>query len=482
MFKVFKKQNRAQEQKEASKKFDLNIEKILEDWEVYHAVREIIANAIDEQILTETRLIEIWKDEEGRWHIRDFGRGLRYEHLTQKENDEKLKNPHVIGKFGIGLKDALAMFDRHNIKVFIRSKHGDITIGKSQKHGFENIVTLHAYINPPSDPNFVGTEFILEGVTDEDIRKAKDLFLMFSGERLIERTKFGEVLEKKGDVAKIYINGVKVAEEENFLFSYNITSLTKKIKKALNRERTNVGRGAYSERVKSILLSCKSKEVAELLINDLKNYFSGEIHDELKWIDVQEHAVKILNATERVVFLTPEELMTAADIVDEAKSAGYRIVTIPENLKKRVRGSKDISDNPIRDLVEFYREYRESFEYKFVDVDQLTEEEKRVFALTDKIFDLIGGRPEVIKQVRISETIRKDLESPRETVGVWEPKTGSIIIKRTQLRSVEDYAGTLLHEVAHAISGTSDVTREFELVLTELLGKVAKQALKGDLA
>jgi hypothetical protein len=25
------------------KKFDLNIEKILEDWEVYHAIREIIA-------------------------------------------------------------------------------------------------------------------------------------------------------------------------------------------------------------------------------------------------------------------------------------------------------------------------------------------------------------------------------------------------------------------------------------------------------
>jgi len=35
-----------------TKKFDLNIEKILEDWEVYHAIREVIANAIDEEILT----------------------------------------------------------------------------------------------------------------------------------------------------------------------------------------------------------------------------------------------------------------------------------------------------------------------------------------------------------------------------------------------------------------------------------------------
>ena len=29
-------------------------------------------------------------------------------------------------------------------------------------------------------------------------------------------------------------------EEENFLFSYNITNLTKTMRKALNRERTNV--------------------------------------------------------------------------------------------------------------------------------------------------------------------------------------------------------------------------------------------------
>lgn len=81
----------------------------------------------------------------------------------------------------------------------------------------------------------------MEGVSDEDIEKAKDLFLIFSGERVIEKTRFGDVLEKKGDVARIYINGVKVAEEDNFLFGYNITSLTKKIRRALNRERANVG-------------------------------------------------------------------------------------------------------------------------------------------------------------------------------------------------------------------------------------------------
>ena len=460
-----------------TKKFDLNIEKILEDWEIYHGIREVIANAIDEQVLTKTRNIEIFKDRESKWHIKDYGRGLKYEHLTQKENDEKLKNFYVIGKFGIGLKDALATFDRKGVKISLKSKHGDITLGKSHKHGFEDIVTLHAYISQPSDSNFIGTEFILDRVSNEDIKKAKDLFLVFSGERHIEKTQYGEVLEKKDEISKIYINGVKVAEEENFIFSYNITSLTKKIRQALNRERTNVGRSAYSDRVKFLLLSCKNKEVAEYLVDDLKDYFTGKMHDELQWIDVQEHAVKILNATEKVVFLTPEELMNATNMVDEAKSGGYRIITIPENLRERIKGSEDISGNIIRDLSHFFKEYEDSFEFKFVDQNKLNFSEKRIFNTTERIFILIGGKPQRIKEIKISETMRKDIGSFVESAGLWEPTTGRIIIKRSQLKNIEKYAGTLLHETAHAISGTSDVSRDFEIALTKLLGIISSKTL-----
>jgi hypothetical protein len=42
---------------ETPKKFDLNIEKILESWETHHALREVIANALDEQALTQRRKI-----------------------------------------------------------------------------------------------------------------------------------------------------------------------------------------------------------------------------------------------------------------------------------------------------------------------------------------------------------------------------------------------------------------------------------------
>ena len=118
----------------------------------------------------------------------------------------------------------------------------------------------------------------------------------------------------------------------------------------LNRERTNVGRSAYSDRVKSILLSCRSRGVALSLVNDLKNFSTGKMHHELKWIDVQVHAVKILNAAEKVVFLTPEELMSEANMVDEARKSEYRVVTILGSLKEKIRGLRDVSGRTIRDL------------------------------------------------------------------------------------------------------------------------------------
>jgi hypothetical protein len=48
-----------------------------------------------------------------------------------------------------------------------------------------------------------------------------------------------------------------------------------------------------------------------------------------------------------------------------------------------------------------------------------------------------------------------------------------IVILRSQLASSRRFAGTLLHEIAHAKTGYPDVSRDFENELTEMLGKVA---------
>lgn len=463
------------------KKFDLNIEKILENWETKHAIREIIANALDEQKLSKSSEIEISKDPSGSWHIRDFGRGLRYEHFTQKENDEKLSAEGIIGKFGIGLKDALATIERKGAKATIISRYGDIFLGKSSKAGFEDLVTLHAYIGEPSSPNFEGTDFILTNVSDFDVAEAKKLFLKFNGEQVIERTKYGEVLEKRSSTGNIYINGVLVATEENFLFSYNITLISSAIRKAINRERANVGRTAYAGTVKAILMECQSKEIAVKLSDDLKQFSSGNTHDELKWIDVQQHAANILNKYEKVVLVTHEELERGTDLIDEARKGGFQVVAISGALKDKIQEQNQQEalkreENPeqevniVRTFNQFVQERSDNFEFKFVQPSDLTYTELENWKYKDKVFGLIGGKPWNVREVVISETMQRDETTFQPAEGLWVSGEQKIIIRRSVLQSTERFVAVLLHELAHAISGATDATRRFESELTRLLG------------
>ena len=460
------------------KKFDLNIEKILENWEIKHAVREIISNALDEQKLSKTADIQIYK-KNNEWIIKDFGRGLKYDHFTQKENDEKLSANGIIGKFGIGLKDALATFERKGVSVRILSRYGTFTLGKSQKSGFDDLVTLHAYISETTNPYMSGTEFHLSNISDCDIEEGKKLFLKFNDETVIETTRLGSVLKKSGTQGKIYINGVLVAVEENFLFSYNITSINAQLKKAINRERTNVGRTAYAGIVRQMLLECDTEAIGRELSDDLSRYSYGNSHDELKWIDVQNHAAKILNQYQRVVFVTSDEIQKGNDLVDEAKQGGATVVVIPENLRDKIaeENKNEDDDNKVRIFQQFVQERSENFVFKFVDEYNLMPHEREIFRLKDIIFEIIGGKPWQIQEIKISETMQTDNYTFRPAIGLWQSNERRIIILRSQLRDKSSFLGTLLHEIAHAKSDATDSTRAFESELTRLLGIFASKTL-----
>jgi len=443
--------------------FDLNIKQVLEHWGLEHALREIIANALDEQTLTKTVDIKIYKDNKGCWHIRDYGRGLQYIHFTQNENEEKLLSPNLIGKFGVGLKDALAVFNRHNVDVKIFSKYASISLQMATKAGFD-IETLHAVFNEPIDTAFVGTEFIITGVTQDDIDKAKGMFLRFSGSALLERNRYGEVYSRDADSAYVYVNGVQVAKEENFMFNYNITNITTQIKKALNRERSNVGRTAYSDSVKKILTQCTSKTILLALVEDLSNIMRGTNKDESSWLDVSAYAAKTLDKQGGVVFVTPQEGLTF-DQQEILIQSGKRVVMIPDTLKEKLGSTVTTFTNILQD-------YNASFEYKFVDYAQLSAAEQSVFDTKELAIEFLKRNNwGHLVPIRVSETIRVN-EYGELTDGVWDGK--QIIIKRSAL-TAEKFLMVLLHEFAHYLSGASDNTRVFENQLSRMLGYAVKE-------
>jgi hypothetical protein len=442
---------------------------------VPEAIREVIANALDEAALTGTAEPQIVKRRDG-WHITDAGRGLRYQHLTQNESPEKRRKADlVVGKFGVGLKDALATFHRRGIEVTVRSPHGDITLQRAAKKDFADVKTLHAAITKASNPKRRGTDFVLKGLADTDMAAARDYFLRFARDEELESTSLGSILKRPGEEpARIYVKGVRVAIEEQFLFSYNITSTTAQLQRALNRERTNVGRTAYQDRVKAILLKAKSAVVAEELVKDLTRIPLGTNHDEVTWLDVQEQAVRILAARGKTVFVSAQQMFTMGSTVQEARADGYKVIVIPDRLLARVPKLRDINGNPILDLSGFIQAWNASFTYDFVDPATLNKKERESWVILPQLVRIAGDHARRVKEVRISNTMRLD-EGAYETEGVWD--SPNIVIKRSVLDTPRHFARVVLHEIAHASSGANHGSLAFMAAIDDLAGLAAVEAL-----
>jgi hypothetical protein len=266
-----------------------------------------------------------------------------------------------------------------------------------------------------------------------------------------------------------------VAEEETFLFSYDVTRFTTKLAKALNRERSNVGRTAYGDRVKDILLAARSTEAMQALVADLAEFQSGGQHTESTWVDVALHAGKVVSATGEVVFVTPNQLAAGGPLFDYARDEGKRLLVVPTKVMDRLEDESDVDGNPIRTLEVFAREWQRSFVFDFVYEVDLTEWERSVLARAGDVYALLGLERDQWP-VRISRTMRPGARGV-DAAGVWDPGAGHIVLQRSQLRSLHRFCATLLHEIAHATSGTDDATLEFEHALTEQLGTLGESAL-----
>ena len=266
------------------------------------------------------------------------------------------------------------------------------TTGRRPKEGFPDVVTLHALVSPPSDPGQTGTDIALTGVKDADVEAAKNFFLRYSGESPLESTEYGDVLARpdRRQPARIYVKGLRVAEEPNFLFSYNITKLSASLRRALNRERSNVGRSAYSDRVKSILTACRSTAVAGPLAEDLNGFAAGSLHDELAWRDVALHACRVLQTNEKVLFVTPWQMGSDNAQLRYAQDDGYRIVVVPDDIARSLGGLTDLNGNPLVNLGRYRDEWNDSFSFTFVSPDKITPAEQAVYARTREIAALSG--------------------------------------------------------------------------------------------
>ena len=216
------------------------------------------------------------------------------------------------------------------------------------------------------------------------------MFMKFSGEEVLETTSYGQILRRQGTTGRIYILGVFANEEPNFFFSYNVTNLTESMKKRLNRERLNVGRTTYADRVKAILKGAKSETVKSTLIDQVEKRATGEQCDEMAWIDISQMALNLMHEARRTAYLTEYEIQSRPEMLDILRSDGLQVIVVTDQQKEKLRDQALTGGQQVRTLEVYQAEFNASFQYKFVDNTKFTPEERRVFEFTPHILALVG--------------------------------------------------------------------------------------------
>ncbi|MEG0296610.1 MAG: hypothetical protein RR620_07805 [Clostridium sp.] len=319
---------------------DLNIgQAYLTDWSVGMALRELIANAIDE---TSDGEVNIKKLSDVKWKIENKVSEIQPENFLINEG-VKANKKGKIGKFGIGLKDSISVLMSNGIKVkFITSEYIFDAVyevkSKIVKQKSINIKVMK------SNSKFVGTQVILENCKDIYMDEAKQYFLKYRGEpSKVIKTIYGDILveNKKKYNGTIYFNGMKIASENTFLYSYNIKLEDKELKKGISRERNQVSKDVYMSSVKRIINSLEDEKDKDTLNKYFERIYKsrdGSLSGELIYKEIQIRIFKYLayNKIRAIIFPVNKDSSMVTLYRQVSKNSIYKIIVLNDKYYKYV--------------------------------------------------------------------------------------------------------------------------------------------------
>lgn len=451
--------------------FDLNTAKVHDAWSIAFALRELISNAIDEEILSkcgiETEIL--FNETTGILSIRDYGRGIRLENFVQAQDATKSnKNSLTMGKFGYGLKDAIAVLYNRGHDLIFQSSYLSLRPRLINK-ACTKLETIHM-IGTDSSPVERGTLVEITGVESRMVDEARALFVRYGGYRKIAETKYGAIYEKKArESSKIFINGQRVAVDDEFSFHYDIIP-TPAMREKFNRERDNLGKSVYIERVVYIIREAKESEYIKDWLKRTILEESLQKKGEFSRKEIRTIASNLLCAQDGVVLVTQEEIGNSekrAEITDQANILGKKIIVIDSEDKKEIIATSSGTQVPIFENVMV----QNKIEYDEVPIESLTSEERVMYDTREHLF----SSSEYTKHCAcvIVENLR---EGPAKISGFSDGQ--KVYVSRESLKDFETFAEVYLHEMTHHETRYKDNTREFEYALGRLCARLVRKLLK----
>lgn len=435
--------------------------KYVKGWDAEKAIREIIQNYLDSRKEFNCEGHLDWRD--GMGIAKDYGPGLELRHLALGVSE---KDGDTIGKYGEGLKLALLVMAREgrDIEVWANGNVIRPTIEHDADYQTEVMVLNVEPMAPRHAATHTGTSVKFE-CTEEELEAGKRYFEHY----LVKKDDF-EWMER-GKISTpggfIFINGAKVGEIPNALFSYHLQE--RETGDIGNRDREIVNRNLVERVVRKVISETSSTKVMErILLAVAREEEAWEVEIGLnEWMLSKDSRRVWKRAFNKVIGkdAVVSDGNQNADV--QARYKGHKI------LKVGFRWQEALGAIGVETSTEVIT--RNNGGAKKIALKNLTEEERSNFktarTLVERHYNETGS-------VSIAEDLSKMSGASQDIKvnGVYKRSEDRIYLRRSILADLQQTIHVLLHEAVHKHSGAGDCTAEFERALTDVaVGMMMKE-------
>ena len=451
---------------------DLNIKEILSDWKISDAVRELIANAIDEHLIAKIpNPIKVDYNEQTKTLIiKDEGRGIKNIHFIQNESSEKKDALNTIGKFGIGLKDAIAVLVRHHINITFKSDFGIYTPIITRKEGIkEDIPTIHMQRENNLQEQ-KGTLVTISPISIEEVNDAKSKFAIFKEWQKVIKTPKGNIMvNNDGASGEIFVNGMKISDDENLIFNYNILETNAALRKALNRERKNLSRDAYRDAIIRILKAITNDEDKLFVYSKILNNTSSN-SNEWSFTDIKLLVISYFDSLDKDKYIIVSPSNDDERFKEYAGNENKIIITVTD------KEYASLQNKGVQTIKQFGDNYLSNYQVIYIPENELTPQElKNWLELKQFLIQLQNNwvsLKERMSELELDNLPLMIIKSHPNANALWSENEKEIKIIRKIISDKEKLFGATLHEICHMVSGATDATIDFENELTTCLGEL----------
>lgn len=325
-------------------------ENYVSDWNFYDAIRELIQNGTDQEILDKSNHFDM---------IYDSGeKVLRFINATSKlkintlllGRSSKSKNEDTVGQFGEGYKIAALVLNRlgKTFTIFNNNKN-EIWTSKfvNSKKWLEKILQFTVIKNETDNTGLV---IKIGNVTDREYNGIADIWLrMYEDLYNVEKinTMYGEILLNEELSGKVFVNGLAVNVSNEMSYGYNFKpkyiKLERDRKTCDSWEMGDITTKMICESVLSGTLSVEDvTKLADINAGDIKHmaYIYCEANvEKVKKLLLEQFDLQYQNS---IPVGTQEDY-------DRAKTYGGKPVIVPVTISRMLNG---VMNDRIRKLSE----------------------------------------------------------------------------------------------------------------------------------